>query len=194
MLNNSMGTPATKSEFAANGEAARAEFCRAGIPDEVITKVLMQYQPYQRWDIATKLRPALQLWVKQLGSQQLSARLFKHPRLLLSTPEECSAVFLWLASIGADAQRIQQKVPRVMARPLDQVQSTMSAIQQALRLRDNQLPAFLNRYPYCLRYVPERVTQTLHTVAELLAVPVTSEHMQEVVMGCGQDLFDQRLC
>ncbi|KAL3162590.1 hypothetical protein ABBQ38_008639 [Trebouxia sp. C0009 RCD-2024] len=190
-LSNSMETPAAKSKPAVNAEAARAEFCRAGISDDVTTKVLKQYEPYQRWDIDTKLQPALKLWVEQLGSQQLSARLQKAPRLLCHTPEECSGVYLWLASIGADAERIQQKVPRVMARPLDQVQSTMWTIQQALRLRDNQLPAFLKRHACCLRYTPERVGQILHTVAEVLAVPVTSDDVQEVVLGCGQRLFEQ---
>ncbi|KAL3162619.1 hypothetical protein ABBQ38_008666 [Trebouxia sp. C0009 RCD-2024] len=189
-LSNSMGAPAAKSKPAANGEAARAEFCRAGIPDEVTTKILKQYHHYQRWDIDTKLRPALELWVEQLGSQQLSARLQKAPRLLCHTPEECSDVYLWLASIGADAERIQQKVPRVMARPLDQVQSTVCAIQQALRLRDDQLPAFLRRHPYCLRYTPEHVGQTLQTAAELLAVPVTSVEMQKDVVRCDERLFN----
>ncbi|KAL3162617.1 hypothetical protein ABBQ38_008664 [Trebouxia sp. C0009 RCD-2024] len=78
-----------------------------------------------------------------------------------------------------------------MARPLDQVQSTLWAIQQALRLRDDQLRAFLKQHPYCLRYTPERVSQTLHTIAELLAVPVTSDEVQKVVMGCSERLFTQ---
>ncbi|KAL3162615.1 hypothetical protein ABBQ38_008662 [Trebouxia sp. C0009 RCD-2024] len=188
-LSNSMGTPAAKSKPAANGEAAKAEFCRAGIPDEITAKVLGWYQPYQRWDIDTKLRPALELWVKQLGSQQLSARLQKAPLLLCHTPEECSDVYLWLASIGADAERIQQKVPRVMARPLDKVQSTVWALQEALRLRDDQLPAFLKRHPYSLLNMPEHVSQTLHAIAELLAVPVTSVEMQKFVMRCDERLF-----
>ncbi|KAL3162569.1 hypothetical protein ABBQ38_008622 [Trebouxia sp. C0009 RCD-2024] len=189
MLSDSMGTPAAESKPAANAEAARAEFCRAGIPDEVTTKVLKQYQCYHGWDVDTKLRPALKLWVEQVGSQQLSARLQKYPQLLLRTPEECSGVYQWLASIGADAERIQQKVPHVMARPLDQVQSTVWAIQQALRLRDDQMPAFLRRHASCLLYTPKRVGQTLHTVAELLAVPVTPDDVLEVVMVCDERLF-----
>ncbi|KAL3135101.1 hypothetical protein ABBQ32_008045 [Trebouxia sp. C0010 RCD-2024] len=79
---------------AATTGAAKAEFSKAGIPDEVTTKVLRQYHYYQRWDIDTKLRPALELWVKQLGSQRLSERLLKHPRLLVRTPAECSVVYL----------------------------------------------------------------------------------------------------
>ena len=133
-------TLAVKS--AANADAARPEFSRAGIPDEVTTKVLKQCQPYLRWDIDSKLRPALQVWVQQLGSQQLSARLAKHARLLFRTPKECSDVYMWLASTGADVDKIQQKVPQVMARPLDQVQSTVWAVQQLLDLTDDKLPCF----------------------------------------------------
>ncbi|KAL3146997.1 hypothetical protein ABBQ38_014964 [Trebouxia sp. C0009 RCD-2024] len=188
-LSKSMETPAAKSKPAANAEAARAEFCRAGIPDEVTRRVLKQYHQYQRWDIDTKLRPALKVWVQQHGSQQLSARLQKAPRLLCHTPEECNAVYLWLAFIGADAERVQQRVPRVMARPLNQVQSTLWAIQQVSELRDDQLPAFLKQHPYSLLYSPEHVSQNLHTIAELLAMPVTSDDMPEIVMGCGQQLF-----
>ncbi|KAL3162610.1 hypothetical protein ABBQ38_008657 [Trebouxia sp. C0009 RCD-2024] len=76
-----------------------------------------------------------------------------------------------------------------MARRLDQVQSTVWAIQQALRLRDDQLPAFLKRHASCLIFKPERIGQTLQTVAELLAVPVKSEEVQEVVMVCDERLF-----
>ncbi|KAL3135153.1 hypothetical protein ABBQ32_008087 [Trebouxia sp. C0010 RCD-2024] len=73
MSSNGMESPAAKSKPAANAEAARAEFFWAGLPDEVTTKLLKQYYPYQRWDIDTKLRPALKLRVEQLGSQQLSS-------------------------------------------------------------------------------------------------------------------------
>ncbi|KAL3162621.1 hypothetical protein ABBQ38_008668 [Trebouxia sp. C0009 RCD-2024] len=172
----------------ANTGAATAEFPRAGIPEEVTSEVL-KYQPYLRWDVQSKLRPALALWVKQLGSQQLSARLLKQPKMLVRTPEECNGVYLWLASIGADAERIQQQVPQVMARPLDQVQSTVWAVQHILQLTDNQLPTFLKRHAFGLRYTPERVGQTIHTVAELLEVPVTSQDMHEVIMCCGRHLF-----
>ncbi|KAL3162606.1 hypothetical protein ABBQ38_008653 [Trebouxia sp. C0009 RCD-2024] len=78
-----------------------------------------------------------------------------------------------------------------MARPLDQVQSTVWAIQQALRLRDDQMPAFLRRHASCLQYTPKRVGQTLQTIAELLAVPVTSDKVQKVVIVCNERLFTQ---
>lgn len=94
----------------------------------VISQILMQYTTYLRGPTDTKLRPALQLWLKQLGIQQLSARLDKYPLLLLRKPEECSDVYLWLAALGVDAERVQHRAPRVMARQLKDVQSTVQAI------------------------------------------------------------------
>ena len=174
---------------AAYTEAVTVEFAKAGIPGEVTTKVLKRYEPYLRWDPETKLWPALRLWLKHLGSQQLSARLDKHPHLLLRTPEECSEVYLWLAEVGIDAERTQQKVPQAIARDLLDVQSTVWAIQQALQLTDEQLPAFFKKHTYSLLYTPDRVAQTLQTVAGLLAVPVASKEMQEVLLKCDFRIF-----
>ena len=180
---------AATSRPAANPDAVRTEFSEAGIFEDVITKVLKQHKPYLRWDPKTQLRSALKLWVNQLGSQQLSTRLDKCPSLLQHTPEDCSDVYLWLDHLGVDAEMVQQKAPRVMTRQLKQVQSTVWTIQQALQLKDEQLPVFFKRHFYSLLSSPERAAQTLHAVAELLAVPVTSTEMLEVVMICDQRLF-----
>ena len=182
--------PAATAKGVANTEAVRIEFAEAGIPGEVTTKVLKRYEYYLRWDPDTKLRPALQLWLKHLGSQQLSARLHKHPRLLCCTPEECNDIYMWLVSIGVDAEKIQQKAPLVLARQLSEVQSTVQAMQQTLQLTDAQLSAFFKRHLYSLLYSHERVARTLQTLAELLAVPVASKEMWEVVMVCDHRLFD----
>ena len=176
---------------AADSDAVRAEISQAGITEEVITKALKSYKYYLRWDPATKLRPALQLWLKHLGSQQLSERLSKYPKLLLRTPEECSDVYLWLASVGIDAERIQQQFPRVMARKLDDVQNTMLAIQQELLLMDEELPPFFRRHGSSLQYLPDHAVHTPQVVAELLAVPVASKEMRKVIRVCGQWLFDR---
>ena len=176
---------------AADTDAVRAEFSKAGIPDEVIAKALKCYKTYLRWDPDTKLRPALQLWLTHLGSQQLSERLNKYPQLLLRTPDECSDVYLWLASVGIDAARIQQKAPMVMARKLHDVQSTVQAIQQGLLLVDEELPAFFKRHLYSLRYSPDRVAHSLQVIAELLAVPVASEEMRKVILVCSEQLFNR---
>ena len=179
--------PTAKSDL--HSEAVRAEFAAAGIPDAVTSKVLQQYSHYLGWDADSKLRPALQLWIKQLGSQQLSERLDKYPQLLIRTPEECNHVYLWLASLGVDAERIQQKVPAVMGRQLSEVQSTVHTIQNALELTTKQLPAYFKRHHYSLQFSSDHVAQTLQTTAELLAVPVASKEMQKVVLISGQQLF-----
>ena len=182
---------AARAKAVANTDAVRAEFVKAGLPDEVIAKALKSYKHYLHWDPDTKLRPALQLWLKHLGNQQLSERLDKYPRLLLRTPEECSDVYLWLVSVGIDADRIQQKAPMVMARQLDDVQSAVQAIQQELLLTDEQLIEFFRRHYYSLQYSPSRIAETLQVVAELLAVPVASKEVREVVKVCGSRLFNQ---
>ena len=126
----------------AHFEAVTAEFSKAGIPDEVIAKLVRIYPTYLRWPIEPKLQPTLQLWLKHLGSQELSRCLDKCPRLLLRTPQESDNVFLWMASIGINAERMQQKVPRVMATKLSEVQSTVQVIQQGLMLMNDQLLHF----------------------------------------------------
>ena len=173
----------------AHPEAVRAEFSEAGIPDEVITKLLRIYPPYLRWPIDTKLRPALQLWLTELGSRELSKRLDTYPRLLTRTPEECDEVYVWLASLGVDAKRVQQKAPRAIARQLNEVQSVVWAVQQLLQLTDEQLPRFFNKQPASLNYSADRVAHTLQTVAELLALPVTSKEVQQVITVCSHRLF-----
>lgn len=189
-LRRSLPLLAAVSRPAANFDAVRTEFSKAGVSEDVITKVLQQHKPYLRWDPETQLRSALQLWVDQLGSQQLSVRLGKCPSLLRHTPENCRDVYLWLDHLGVDAARVQQKAPRIMTRQLTQVQSTVWAIQETLQLKDEQLPAFLKRHFYSLQSSPERAAQTLQAVAELLAVPVTSKEMLEVLMVCDQRLFN----
>ena len=181
---------AAMAKPAANADAVRAELVQAGIPEEVIAKVI-KYKPYLGWDLDTKLRPALQLWLKHLGCQQLSERLDKHHKLLLRTPEECNDVYLWLASVGIDAERIQQKAPVIMTRQLNEVQSTVQAIQQGLLLMDDQLPEFFRRHFCSLKFSLDRVASTLQVVAELLAVPTASEELQEVIKVCGERLFHQ---
>ena len=177
------------AKLAASTEGARAEFSRASISDEVTTKVLKQYPAYLHWPVDTKLRSALHLWIEHVGSQQLSERLNKQPPTLCRTPDECNDVYLWLLSVGIDAERIQQKSPKAMSRRLDDVQNTFWVIQQALQLSDKQLPVFFHRHFRSLHFSPGHVAQTLQTVAELLAVPVASKEMQDVVMVRHQQLF-----
>ncbi|KAL3135102.1 hypothetical protein ABBQ32_008046 [Trebouxia sp. C0010 RCD-2024] len=77
-----------------------------------------------------------------------------------------------------------------MARQLAQVQSIVRAIQQGLQLTNEQLASVFKRHHVSLVCSPERVGQTLQAVADLLAVPVASEEMRQVVMVCGHSLFN----
>ena len=88
-----------------------------------------------------------------------------------------------------DAETVQQKIPKVLGRQLDAVQSTVRVIQQGLQLTDEQLPAFFKRHTISLTCSSDRAAGTLRAVSELLAMPVASVEMQEVVMVCGHHLF-----
>lgn len=101
--------------------------------------------------------------------------------MLVTTPACCNDVFLWLISLGIDADKIQQKEPRVMTRNLSDVQSTLTALQQGLQLEDELVPVFVKRHFHSLVYTAEHVMQTFFVVAELLAMPVASPEVQQVL-------------
>ena len=86
------------SASAGKTAAVYAEFVKAGISAEATQKVLKQYKHYLNWDVETKLRPALQSWLQELGTEQLSMQLQKQPRWLMCKPEGCNDVYLWLIS------------------------------------------------------------------------------------------------
>ena len=170
-------------------DAARAEFAKAGISEEATEHALKQYRTYSKWDLSSKLQPAIQMWVNAIGASELSNRLMRSPRMMVTTPACCNDVFEWLTSLGIDTDRIQHREPKVMTRKLSDVQSTLTAIQQGLQLRDKQLPLFFRRHFYSLIFSAERVIQTLQVVADLLAVPMASSEVQETVMSCDERLF-----
>ena len=115
---------AAKSASSGKADAVQAEFAKVGIPAEVTQKVLKQYKTYLNWDIETKLRPALQLWLQELGIEQLTVQLQKSRGLLMCKPEHYNEVYLWLVSKGVNAARVQQQAPVVMTREIRAVQST----------------------------------------------------------------------
>ncbi len=129
-------TSATKAASAGRADAVQAEFTKAGISAEVTLKVLRQYKPYLNWDIETKLRPALQSWLQEVGTEQLSKQLQRLPSLLLCMPEERIGVYSWLVSKAA---RVQQKAPR----------GTSGQCRAPLRLFSKQLPSRMHR---CARF------------------------------------------
>ena len=96
MVRHKVITSATKSASAGTADAVQAEFAKAGISAVVTQKVLKRYKPYLTWDVDTRLRPALQSWLQELGTEQLSQQLQKVQRLLVCTPKERSEVSSWL--------------------------------------------------------------------------------------------------
>ncbi len=132
-------TLAAKSISVGHANTVQAEFVKAGVSAKVTQKVLKQYKPYLTWDVETKLRPALQLWLQELGTEQLSQQLQKSRHLLLRKPDECNRVYLWLSSRGIDADRVQRKAPQVMLRELPSVQQAFKGLQQAAAFSDAQM-------------------------------------------------------
>ncbi len=184
-------TSATKSASAGTADAVQAEFARAGIPTKVTQKLLKQYKYYLNWDIETKLRPALQSRLQELGAEQLSQQLQRLPRLLVCKPEDCNNMYLWLTSKGVDAARVQQKTPGVMMREIRAVQSTFEALQQAAAFSDTQMCTLLHKHSAALANGPERVLRTLQTVSMLLGMPTTSASFRQIIMAAHDRLFLQ---
>ncbi|DBB18384.1 TPA: hypothetical protein ACH3X3_000035 [Trebouxia sp. C0006] len=83
MARHKLVPSATKSAPASEAAAVQAEFAKAGISVQATRKILKQYKPYLNWDIETKLRPALQSWLQELGTEQLSQQLQKVRYLLV---------------------------------------------------------------------------------------------------------------
>jgi len=186
-----LSTSAAKSASAGKTDAVQAEFAKAGISAEATHEILDQYKTYLNWDIETKLRPALQSWLQELGAEQLSQQLRKVRRLLACKPQECSEVYLWLSSKGVNAERVQQRAPYVMTRDIRAVQTTFEALQQATAFSDAQIYTLLHKHSVALAYGPERVLRTLQAVSTMLGMPMTSESFRKVIIGAHHRLFLQ---
>ncbi len=182
-------TLAAKSISAGHANTVQAEFAKAGIPAEVTQKILQQYKSYLNWNIETKLRPALQLWLQELGTEQLSQQLQKSRHLLLRKPDECSRVYLWLSSKGIDVDRVQHKAPQVMLRELPSVQQAFKGLQQAAAFSDAQMSTFLHKHQVALASEPDRVLSNLQVVSTLLDMPLTSDSFREVILTASDRLF-----
>ena len=184
-----LSTSDAKSASAGKAAAVQAEFAKAGISAQATQKILKQYKTYLNWDIETKLRPAVQSWLQQLGTEQLSQQLQKLPRLLLCMPEEHNKVHSWLVSKGVNAVRVQQKAPRVMARDITAVQSTFEALQQAAAFSDAQMCTLLHKHSVALSCGPERLLSTLKVVSTMLGMPMKSDSFREMMLATSDRLF-----
>jgi len=180
-------TSAAKSVGHAN--AVQAEFAEAGISAEVTQNILKQHKYYLNWDIETKLRPALQSWLQELGTEQLSQQLQKVPHLLMCMPEEHNEVYSWLVSKGVNAARVQQKAPTVMTRKIGAVQSTFEALQQAAAFSDAQMCTLLHKHSVALASGPGRVLGTLQAVSAMLGMPMTSGSFRQLIIAAHDRLF-----
>ena len=94
--------------------------------------------------------------------------------------------------MGADADRIKRKSPRVMVRKLEAGQATIKALQQATQLTDAELPAVLNKLCTALKFSPEHVQDTLQAVATVLGLPPGSAKFREVLLTLNERLFDHK--
>ena len=164
-------------------------FAEAYVSEKAAASALKKCRTYSNWDLDSELRPAVQMWVDAIGSHELSLRLMRSPHILLTTPASYNDVFSYLSSLGIDAKWIQQKEPRILYRKLTDIQSTVSTVQQGLQLEDEQLHAFFRRHFNSLLFAADHVDETLQVVADLLAVPMASLEIQEVVMTCSQRFF-----
>ncbi len=182
-------TSDARSDSAGKAKAVQAEFAKAGISAAATKRVLSQYRTYLNWDVVTKLRPALQSWLQELGAEQLSQQLQKLPPLL--SPDERNEVYSWLVSKGVDAARVQQKAPGVMMREIRAVQSTFEAIQKPAAFSDKQICTLLHKHSVALACGSERVLSTLQVVSTVLGMPMTSDSFKEVITGAHDRLFLQ---
>jgi len=141
--------------------------------------------------VATKLRPALQSWLQELGAEQLSQQLQKVHRLLVCTPKEHNEVYSWLVSKGVNATKVQQKAPLVMTREIRAVQSTFQALQEAAAFSDAQMCILLHKHSDALKYGPDHVLGALQVVSSLLDMPMTSESFRQDVLAAHNRLFSR---
>ena len=180
-------TSDAKSAPAGKADAVQAEFAKAGISAEVTHIILKLYKPYLNWDVHTKLQPALQSWLQELGTEQLSQQLQKMRRLLVCTPIERNEVYSWLASKGVNAARVQQKAPSVMTREIRAVQSTFEALQQAAAFSDEQMCTLLHKHSVALCY--GSVLSTFQVVSSVLDMPMGSDSLRQIIMAAHDRLF-----
>ena len=134
----------------------------------------------------------IQVWLQELGSEQLLVRLRQQPLLLVHTPSEYGEVHQWLLSMGVDADRIQCKSPKVMIRELEAVQATVKALQHATQFTDTELPAVLYKHCTALKFLPKHVQETLQAVATVLGLPPGSAKFREVLLTLSARLFDHK--
>ena len=112
--------------------AARTKLAKAGISKEATEHALKQCKTYSIPNFATKLKPAIQMWVSAIGAHELSNRLMQTPRTMLTSPLGCNNVNEWFPSLKVDANRVQQSMLQIPTREFSDYQSIVSAVQQGV--------------------------------------------------------------
>ena len=154
-----------------DGAAVRAALLHAGFPNNTVSRMFKHYSSYRSWDVDTKLHHSLELWLQELGSEELAAQLLRFPHMLRRTPQEMRDLRLWLLSLGIDADRALRENSRLTIYRLQGLQGKVDAF------RADNLPGlvlFVLRHPQALMRNPDNVFELYSAVAEMLDVDPAS--------------------
>ena len=185
------------------------EFAKAGLSAAASNKVLKKCQMYLQWDCESKLQPALQLWLQELGSEKLREVLQYAPHLLERNPADCEEVFMWLLlripytgncykeprkwwhtrTFGVDAALIQRKQPEVMLQKLDDVRKTIDSVRWNADFTELQLRSFLHHHCLALLFSGDHAVDVLRAVAKALQLPMTSAGVRKTILLAHPQLF-----
>ena len=173
------------------------EFAKAGVSDADSKKVLKQCKEYLQWDCESKLQPALQLWLQELGSEKLREVLQYAPYLLECNPADCGDVFMRLLlpishgtpAYGVDAALIQRKQPEVMLQKLDDVKRTISIVENTTFFTPLQLRSFKQQHCLALLFSRDHALEILQAVAKALEFPIGSAGMRRTILLAPPQLF-----
>ena len=181
---------AKKPPAPAKVAAVRAKMSQAGLSDQKIDSILKAYPPYSNWDPDTKLRPAIDLWQRELGPKQFAERWPSAPHLLLHSPQERRNILAWLSGIGVNSDAVDRSALYMIQVPLASMQATADFLQVRLELTDQALTDLIRKSPRYLLCSPDHVEQCLQIMAELLGVPGASTVMRRtVISGYSRLLF-----
>ena len=122
---------------------------------------------YRNWDVNTRLRHSLKLWLQEMRPEGLDAQLLRFPFTLARIPQDLRDLRLWLLSLGIDANKALHKNPRLVGYHLQVLQGKVDAFR-AYNLPG--LVSFVLRHPQALMRSPDSVFKLYSTLAEILDV------------------------
>lgn len=172
-------------------------------------KVLKQCKEYLQWDCESRLQPALQSWLQELGSKKLHEVLQYAPHLLERNPADCGEAFMWLLlsisytgkgykeprkwwhtrTFGVDAALIQRKQPEVMMQKLEDVRKTIDSVRWNTDFTELQLRSFLHHHCLALLFNEDHVADVLQAVAEAIGLPMACKGLRKSILFAPPELF-----